>query len=90
MDKALVSVTGVDKPGIIAKIATALFEMNINVLEISQTILDHYFTMLMMVDLSAADIAFDGIAARLARAGEDIGVAVSIQRTAIFDAMHRV
>ena len=58
MQKALVSVTGVDKPGIIARVSTALFEMNINVLEISQTILDGYFTMLMIVDITNATAAF--------------------------------
>ena len=90
MNKALVSVTGVDKPGIIAKVTAALYDMNINVLEISQTILDHYFTMLMIVDLSAATAAFDGVAAKLGEVGEGIGVAASIQRTDIFDAMHRI
>ena len=54
MKKALVSVTGVDKPGIIAKVSTALYELNVNVLEISQTILDGYFTMLMIVDVTNA------------------------------------
>ena len=83
MQKALVSVTGVDKPGIIARVSTALFEMNINVLEISQTILDGYFTMLMIVDITKA-------AARMEEVGRELGEAISIQRTDIFDAMHRI
>lgn len=90
MNKALVSVTGVDKPGIIAKVSTALYEMNVNVLEISQTILDGYFTMLMIVDLTDATAAFADIGERLAQTGEAIGEAVSIQRADIFDAMHRI
>ena len=61
MKKALVSVTGVDRPGIIAKVSTALYEMNVNVLEISQTILDGYFTMLMIVDMTACTAAFDAV-----------------------------
>ena len=90
MQKALVSVTGKDKPGIIAKVSTALFEMNINVLEISQTILDGYFTMLMIVDMSAASAAFAEVAARLNEVGSELGEVINIQRADIFDAMHRI
>lgn len=90
MKKALVSVTGIDRPGIIAKVSTALFEMNINVLEISQTILDGYFTMLMIVDITAAQARFQDIAARMNEVGAELGEAITIQRTDIFDAMHRI
>ena len=72
MQKALVSVTGVDKPGIIARVSTALFELNINVLEISQTILDGYFTMLMIVDITNATAAFSE-AARMEEVGRELG-----------------
>ncbi len=90
MQKALVSVTGKDRPGIIAKVSTALFEMNINVLEISQTILDGYFTMLMIVDMTAATAAFDSVAQKLNCVGEELGEVINIQRSDIFDAMHRI
>ena len=90
MQKALVSVTGVDKPGIIAKVSTALFEMNINVLEISQTILDGYFTMLMIVDMTEAAVPFSKVADRLNEVGGEMGEVINIQRTDIFDAMHRI
>lgn len=90
MDKALVSVTGVDKPGIIAKVSTALYEMNINVLEISQTILDGYFTMLMIVDMSQSTAVFADVAKRLETVGGEIGEVVGIQRADIFNAMHRI
>ena len=90
MQKALVSVTGKDKPGIIAKVSTALFEMNINVLEISQTILDGYFTMLMIVDMTAATTAFSTVAEQLNVVGEELGEVINIQRADIFDAMHRI
>ena len=90
MNKALVSVTGVDKPGIIAKVSTALYEMNVNVLEISQTILDGYFTLLMIVDMTNASAAFAEVSQKLNETGEKMGEAVNIQRADIFDAMHRV
>ncbi len=90
MQKALVSVTGKDKPGIIAKVSTALFEMNVNVLEISQTILDGYFTMLMIVDMTAATAPIADVAVRLNEVGEELGEVINIQRADIFDAMHRI
>ena len=90
MQKALVSVAGVDKPGIIAKVSTALYDININVLEISQTILDGYFTMLMIVDMTRSEAGFTDVAARLDAVGAQMGVKVGIQRADIFDAMHRI
>lgn len=90
MQKALVSVTGKDKPGIIAKVSTALFEMSINVLEISQTILDGYFTMLMIVDMTGASVSFADVAKKLNAVGEGMGEVINIQRTDVFDAMHRI
>ena len=90
MQKALVSVTGLDRVGIIARVSAALAEQNVNVLEISQTILDGYFTMLMIVDIARVTLSFAELAAALERAGSDIGVAVRMQRVDLFDAMHRV
>ncbi|MEG0741804.1 MAG: ACT domain-containing protein [Clostridia bacterium] len=90
MQKALVSVVGTDRPGIIAKVSAALFELNINVLEISQTILDGYFTMLMIVDMTNATAAFEEITIRMDAAGREMGEVVNIQRADIFDAMHRI
>jgi ACT domain-containing protein len=65
-------------------------DTNINVLEISQTILDGYFTMLMIVDMSSATAAFADVAARLAEVGSELGEVINIQRADIFDAMHRI
>ena len=90
MQKALVSVTGKDRPGIIAKVSTALYELNINVLEISQTILDGYFTMLMVVDITASTVPLGEVAACLNVVGEELGEVINIQRADIFDAMHRI
>ena len=61
MKKALISVTGLDATGIIARVATKLYEMNINILDITQTILGGYFTMLMVVDLEGAQRSFEEI-----------------------------
>ena len=90
MQKALVSVTGQDRVGIIAKVSTALCEQNINILEISQTILDGCFTMLMVVDLDGAKQSFQQVAQLLTAIGDEIGVAINIQRMDIFAAMHRI
>ena len=61
MKKALISVTGLDTTGIIARVATKLYEMNINILDITQTILGGYFTMMMVVDLDGAERSFEEI-----------------------------
>lgn len=90
MQKALVSVTGQDRVGIIAKVSTSLCEQNINIMEISQTILDGCFTMIMVVDLANAQESFQQIAQRLADVGKAIGVVVNIQRMDLFAAMHRI
>ena len=90
MKKALISVTGLDTTGIIARVATKLYEMNINILDISQTILSGCFTMMMVVDLSGADRDFAGVAEELKPIGDQLGMEIHIQRMDIFDAMHRI
>ena len=90
MTKALISVTGQDTTGIIARVATKLADLNINILEISQTILDGYFTMLMIVDVTNADAPIADVAVRLNEVGEELGEVINIQRTDVFDAMHRI
>lgn len=88
--KAIVSVFGADKRGIIAKISDALWKMGINIEDISQTIMQNFFTMTMLVDLSEATLSFDEIAANLTECGKEIGVDTRIQSEAIFYAMHRI
>lgn len=88
--KAIVSVIGTDKRGIIAKVTTTLWEMNINVEDISQTIMQNYFTMIMLVDLSEANKTFDEISSSLDEVGKSTGVEIRIQSEAIFQAMHRI
>ena len=90
MTKALISVTGIDSTGIIARVATKLSEMNINILDITQTILSGYFTMVMMVELSGMTCPFDEMTGELNRLGEKLGLEIRMQRNEIFDAMHRL
>lgn len=90
MTKALISVTGLDTTGIIARVASRLYEMNINILDISQTILGGYFTMMMVVDLDGANLDFDEINRRLQPVRDELKMAIHMQRMDIFDAMHRI
>ncbi len=90
MKKAVVTVIGTDKVGITAKVCTALAEMNINILDITQTIVGGYFNMVTVVDMTEANCEYAAIAERLQKEGEEIGLEIRIQRAEIFDAMHRV
>ena len=88
--KAIISVLGGDKPGIIAEISGCLYRYNINILDITQTILSGYFTIVMMVDLSGMSCGFDEIIGELNKLGEKMGLEIRMQRSEIFDAMHRL
>lgn len=90
MTKALISVTGLDATGIIARVSTKLYEMNINILDITQTILGGYFTMMMVVDLDGANMTFSEIDAALQPIRDDMNMTIHMQRMDIFDAMHRI
>ena len=90
MTKALISVMGQDATGIIAQVATRLSEMHINILDITQTILDGYFTMMMVVDLDGANMEFTAIDEGLQQVRESLGMTIHLQRMEIFDAMHRI
>lgn len=90
MTKALISVTGLDSTGIIARVATKLSEMNINILDITQTILGGYFTMMMVVDLDGAHKEFAAIDEALQSTRDEMNLAIHLQRMDIFDAMHRI
>jgi ACT domain-containing protein len=88
--RAIVTIIGSDRVGIIAGIANVIAEANVNILDISQSVIREFFTMIMMVDLSAATISFEALADNLARKGSNLGVKVEIQREEIFKAMHRI
>lgn len=88
--KAIVSVIGNDKKGIIARVSNALFKMDINIEDISQTVMQNYFTMMMMVETEESGTAFSEISEKLALLGKEIGVEIRIQKESIFNAMHRL
>ena len=90
MSKAIITVVGKDTVGIIAKVCTYLAECQINILDISQTIVQGYFNMMMIVDVSAVNRSFGQAAEDLEKLGEEIGVAVKIQREELFTKMHRI
>lgn len=90
MTKALISVTGLDATGIIARVSTRLYEMNINILDITQTILGGYFTMMMIVDLDGAHKTFSEIDEGLQPIRDEMNMTIHMQRMDIFDAMHRI
>ena len=84
----IITVIGTDQVGIIAKVCTFLAERGINILDISQTIVKGYFSMLMIVDMTGQ--SFDEIAGGLDELGLTIGVHIKLQHEGIFDAMHRI
>ena len=88
--KAIVTVIGKDQVGIIASVCALLSEHNVNVLDISQTILQEYFTMVMLVDTAACDKSIVEISQLLEQAGQERGLSIRIQREDIFNAMHRI
>ena len=88
--KAIVTVIGKDQVGIIAGVCTKLAEYNVNVLDISQTVMQEYFTMMMVVDTAQCSQPFDTLSSALADYGQNRGLSVRIQRQDIFDAMHRI
>lgn len=88
--KAIITVVGKDRVGIIASVCTYLADNNVNVLEITQTILRGYFDMLMIVDISELKCTIDECAKKLGELGEQIGVSIKFQREEIFESMHRI
>jgi len=87
---AILTVIGKDKVGIIAAVSAELTKLNINILDINQTVMKDYFTMIMLVDLENANIGFDVIKESLNRLSETIGLEIRIQRDEIFKSMHRI
>jgi len=88
--KGIITVVGKDKVGIIAKVCSFLSAKNINILDISQTIVQGYFNMMMIVDLDAAKGDFVEIVDHLSALGQEIGVDIRLQHQDIFDSMHRI
>lgn len=90
MKKTIITVVGKDTVGIIAKVCTYLADNNVNILDISQTIVQDYFNMMMIVDANNAKESFNKLSDDLAKIGEEIGVSIKMQHEDIFDSMHRI
>ena len=88
--RSIVTVIGKDSVGIIANVCAILAKYGVNILDISQTVLQGYFTMIMVVDTAGATISFIELAELLERDGAERGLTIHIQREDIFEAMHRI
>ena len=88
--KAVVTVMGIDRTGIIAKVSDCLYRHGVNILDINQTIMQNIFTMVMLVDLGEESKDSDAVMKELEKLGEEIGVDIRMQHEDIFNSMHRV
>lgn len=86
--KAILTVIGKDKVGIIAGVSTELQKLEINIIDVNQTIMEEYFTMIMMLDLSKINTSFEEAKSSLLLKGTELGVDIKIQRSEIFNVMH--
>lgn len=88
--KAIVTVVGKDRVGIIAEVCMQLASYQVNVLDISQTVMQGYFTMMMAVDVSASSVPLAELCKAMDAKGQEMGLSIRVQREDIFQAMHRV
>ena len=88
--KSIITVLGKDKVGIIAKVCVYLTSKNVNILDISQTIVDGYFNMMMIVDLDGANSPMEVVSEGLSEIGKEVGVVITMQHEDIFNCMHRI
>ncbi len=88
--RAVITVTGTDRCGIIAKVSNFLYERKINIEDISQTVLGEQFAMIMIVDLAESGESISALARGLEQAGEEIGMSVRLQHEDLFNAMHKI
>ncbi len=88
--RSIVTVIGKDRVGIIAEVCNMLAAQNVNILDISQTVLQEYLTMFMLVDISACTLPFTELKQKLSDAGKQTGLDIRMQREEIFNAMHRI
>ena len=88
--RAIVTVLGKDRVGIMSMVCALLAQHNVNILDISQTILQEYFTMVMLVDVSGCTVPFAQLAQELSDSGKERSLDIRVQREDIFNAMHRI
>jgi ACT domain-containing protein len=88
--KAIVTVVGEDRKGIIAKVSNVLFENDVNIQDISQTIMQNMFTMIMLIELHSSNVSIQEISDKLNTLAEEMGLSIHVQREEIFTSMHRI
>jgi len=88
--RTIVTVIGKDKAGIIAKVSTALADKNVNIEDISQTIVQGNFTMIMLCNLEKSELSLHELKENLVVLGDEIGVSIHVQHEDIFNAMHKI
>lgn len=88
--KCVLTVIGKDKPGIIAKVSGLLAEDEVNIEDISQTIMQNTFTMIMLVDLTTENASIERLNGKMQKLGDEIGVSIRLQHEDVFNAMHKV
>ena len=86
----IVTVTGIDKVGIIARLANAMAKANVNIIDVNQKIMGDYFVMTMAIDLAKAKIDIENLKKKLDRIGTEMSLKITVQDATIFKAMHRV
>ena len=90
MKKAVVTVLGIDRKGIIARVSGIMYELDANILDIHQTVISDYFNMVLIADISSERCVFDLLNSALHEVGESMGLQIRVQRSEIFEAMHQV
>ena len=88
--KAIVTVVGKDKKGIIARVSNVLFDSDVNIVDISQTIMQDMFTMIMMIDIDNVSVSFGDFATHMNEFGKEIGMDIRVMHENIFNSMHRI
>ena len=88
--KAVVTVVGKDQVGIIAHVCVRLAGYNVNILDISQTVMQGYFTMMMVVNVDSCNVPLDQLSVAMEEAGKEKNLSIRVQREDIFEAMHRI
>ena len=88
--KAIVTVVGKDRVGIIAEVCVKLAQYQVNVLDINQTVMQGYFTMMMATEVSECSVPLAELATRMEEVGKEMGLSIRVQREDIFEAMHRI
>lgn len=89
-NKIIITVSGTDKVGIVAKVSTILAELNVNIEDIKQTLMQRHFVMFMLCDITNSQNSFKEIKDKLQQEGENFGVEIWVQRKEIFDTMHGI